>query len=163
MTRDPLTPLTFPVALLNSGPYQDPDGAHTYVISGGRWHLMHVDGCPALDERTSRREVVGTYNDVANVRRFGCQRCQPHRWSHVTLPDGTKRYRPMGPILSGGDDSDPRYGEYALVDQADGRWQVREWAATGQAALDRAAKLGITVILGPPNAELGLPTPLPNA
>ncbi|MEV6157913.1 hypothetical protein AB0L53_47000 [Nonomuraea sp. NPDC052129] len=167
MTRNPLKPLKFSVELLNSAPYQDPDGIHSYVIAPSSIvsrDLLHIEGCPVLDQATERRAAVSTYKEATSIATdtLGCTRCQPHAFTHVTLPDGTKRYRPAGPILSGGDDSDPRYGKYALVNQSGGRWQVREWAATGQDALDRASKLGITVILGEVNEALGLPTSNPS-
>ncbi|SDL75891.1 hypothetical protein SAMN05421874_128119 [Nonomuraea maritima] len=157
-----MKPIKFSVAMLNSAPYQDPNGRHPYVMTargeGREW--MHIAGCPLLQEHPVTREDTGTYGDLCSYTAgtLGCDRCLPHAGHHVVLPDGGKRYRPMGPIAHGRHgDRDVEFGEYALVNQSGGRWQVREWAADGQAALDRAKALGITVILGPPDKRYGLP------
>ncbi|MEU6783469.1 hypothetical protein ABZ912_30100 [Nonomuraea angiospora] len=162
----PLKPLKFTLTLLNGAHYQDPDGSHTWRVTSneqGR-KLLHVPGCPDLVELGRGYEQVGTYRELCVLDRgapSACTRCQPHASHHVVLPDGARRYRPMGPIMSGGTESDRRYGEYALVDLQRGRWRIREWAVDGETAIARAAKLGVPYILGPSNAKLGLPTPIP--
>ncbi|GLX06680.1 hypothetical protein [Microbispora sp. NBRC 16548] len=156
-----------PVALLNHKVYRDPDGEHTYVMAphDGIGKVFHVPGCPKLKDATDTDEVTGTYGVLFDIPGgvWPCGICHPHGRHKVTLPDGTTRYRPMGPIARGthGDRLE-EYGEYALCDQARGRWRVREWAPDGPRALERAQQLGVTVILGPPDARYGLPTPIPS-
>ncbi|MEU1880904.1 hypothetical protein ABZ470_26655 [Streptosporangium sp. NPDC020072] len=149
-----------PIALLNHRIYQTPDDEHTYILAPGRHGKdFHVPGCPKLKGITETSKVTGTYQvifDCVNV--WPCSFCQPHAQHKVTLPDGTPRYRPMGPIAYGTHgELLQKHGKYALCDQSRGRWRVREWAADGPAALARAATLGVTVILGPPDAQYGLP------
>ncbi|WP_431928747.1 hypothetical protein [Nonomuraea jabiensis] len=157
-----MKPIKFSVALLNSAPYQDPDGRHPYVMtaSGEHREWMHVAGCPLLKEQSITREATGAYGDLCSYTTgvLGCDRCLPHAGHHVVLPDGGKRYRPMGPIAyRRHGDRDVEYGEYALVEEKRSKWRVLEWAADGPAALARAKELGITVILGPSDKRYGLP------
>ncbi|GGT04640.1 hypothetical protein GCM10010156_73070 [Planobispora rosea] len=153
--------IRYPIPLLNHPVYRDPDGEHTYVLTPGRHGVdFHVPGCPAAKGTRKLSKVTGTYKSVFDIPKgvWPCRSCQPHGCHKVTLPDGTDRYRPMGPIAIGRHgDQDEAYGNYALCDQFRGKWRVREWAPDGLAALARAQKLGVTVILGPPDARYGLP------
>ncbi|WP_433259240.1 hypothetical protein ACQPYK_49590 (plasmid) [Streptosporangium sp. CA-135522] len=154
-----MRPVRRPIALLNHPVYQDPDGEHTYTLAPGVCGKdFHVPGCPKLKDIEGVTEVTGTYDGIFTSRTMPCKHCQPHGRHKVTLPDGTDRYRPMGPIAVGNHgDRDAEYGEYALCEQRKGTWRVREWAADGPAALARAAELGVKVILGPHDARHGLP------
>ncbi|MGW4639646.1 hypothetical protein ACWEN6_14015 [Sphaerisporangium sp. NPDC004334] len=157
------TPIRRSIPLLNSEPYRDPDGEHTYLLVDGAQPWLHVHGCAELKHATAT-PVTGIYRQltcpVHNLRPpRPCNRCHPHSAHKVTLPDGTDRYRPMGPLATGQHgDQVALYGEYALVDQHNGEWRVREWAADGPSALTRAKTLGIQVILGPRDDRYGLPT-----
>ncbi|WP_329431319.1 hypothetical protein OG339_47985 (plasmid) [Streptosporangium sp. NBC_01495] len=157
------------VRLLNSAAYRDPDGTHPYLLTtiplqAGKSHEhdLHVPGCPHLTKTTPVTEVSGTYRELtARPGIWPCRRCQPHCRHKVILPDGTDRYRPMGPITAGHSQGE-EYGEYAICEQTQhGTWTVREWAADGPAVLARATELNLVVILGPRDLRHGLPTPVP--
>ncbi|MEV4748971.1 hypothetical protein AB0K21_21555 [Streptosporangium sp. NPDC049248] len=155
-----MNPVRRPIRLLNHAIYRAPDAEHTYVVGVGvHGKDFHVPVCPKLKGQTGTEKVTGVYNDLFTSRITPCGHCHPHGRHKVTLPDGTDRYRPMGPIATGqhGDRRD-EYGEYALCEQHNGVWRVREWAADAPAAVGRAAQLGITTILGPRSVEHGLPT-----
>ncbi|MFD8529491.1 hypothetical protein ACFV0L_18925 [Streptosporangium canum] len=157
-----MRPIRRPMVLVNHPIYQDPDGEHIYVLAPHA-HLgreFHVPVCPKIQGVAGKSKVTGVYDRIFEIPAgvWPCNYCQPHGWHKVTLPDGTDRYRPMGPIAYGtGGDRLVEHGQYALCDQVGGKWRVREWAADGPAALARAAELGVKVILGPPNARYGLP------
>ncbi|NRQ31227.1 hypothetical protein HII36_05170 [Nonomuraea sp. NN258] len=154
-----MKPIRRTVALLNHVIYRDPDGEHAYVLGPGpHGKVFHVPGCPKVKGIEGTERVIGTYHHLFTATCMPCNHCMPHGSHKVTLPDGTHRYRPMGPIAAGHHgDRIEEHGEYALCDQTRGKWRVREWAGDGPAALARAAKLGVTVILGPPDARYGLP------
>ncbi|MEV4472887.1 hypothetical protein [Nonomuraea sp. NPDC049504] len=156
-----MKPIRRPLALLNHAVYQDPDGEHTYLLAPGAHGVdFHVPACPKLKGVEVLSKKTGTYNGIFDIPKgvWPCSFCQPHGRHKVTLPDGTDRYRPQGPIAFGRHgDRDELHGEYALCEQSRGKWRVREWAGDGPAALARAAELGITVILGPPDKRYGLP------
>ncbi|WP_433426206.1 hypothetical protein ACQP1V_42975 (plasmid) [Microtetraspora malaysiensis] len=157
-----MKPIRRPLALLNHAIYQDPDAQHTYVLAphADLGREFHVPVCPKLKGVSETSEVTGVYDRIFNIpaKVWPCSYCQPHGRHKVTLPDGSDRYRPQGPIAYGTHgDRLVEHGEYALCDQSRGTWRVREWAADGPAALARAAELGVKVILGPPHARYGLP------
>ncbi|TMR92817.1 hypothetical protein [Nonomuraea basaltis] len=154
-----MRPIHRPVTLLNHPIYQDPDGEHAYSLGPGPYRKdFHDPGCPKVKGIEGVSEVTSTYDRLFTATCMPCKHCIPHGAHKVTLPDGTYRYRPMGPIAVGHHgDRVEEHGEYALCDQSRGKWRVREWAADGPAALARAKELGVKVILGPLDARYGLP------
>ncbi|MCF6467303.1 hypothetical protein FAF44_02600 [Nonomuraea sp. MG754425] len=154
-------PVKFGIRLLNHPAYQDPDGFHTYVTTwnDGR-RVLHLPICPLAKEAGASDERETTYRRAMDAGMRQCRHCLPHSIHHVTLPDGTKRYRPMSVIFTGGNLDGYEYGEYALVEKTNGTWQVRRWAESGEAAVKLAVELGVPYILGPRHDSLGLPTPI---
>ncbi|MEV0236819.1 hypothetical protein [Nonomuraea sp. NPDC050786] len=165
MTSNDSKPVKYSIRLLNHPIYQDPDGVHTYltVWEAPAHEVLHVPGCPELAKYDSEeiQERNGTYRQAMNNGLDHCQRCQPHGTHHVTLPDGTRRFAPMGPLFTGADADRYRHAEYALVEKRNGRWRVRRWAESAQAAVKLAVELGVPYVLGPRYDSLGLPTPIP--
>lgn len=162
MTRTERKPVKYALALLNHPIYQNPDGTHTYATTRNArdQEVLHIPHCPLLNEVEVERTWEGTYQKALDSRMDICWRCQPHGVHHVTLPDGTRRYRPMGVIFTGGDMDGYEYGEYALVEKKNGRWRVHVWAESAPAAVKLAVELSVPYILGPPYVSLGLPTPI---
>lgn len=155
-----MTPIPRSVDLLNCPAYADPEGRHTYLLvpRGDRLYSFHVPGCDRLDGAQTT-ELTGTYWDIEGPTVEPCVWCHPHGGHHVTLPDGTRRYRPLGPITTGrnGDRSE-EYGEFAIIGQnGDGVWQVHEWSDDLAAALDRAVALGLMTVVGPRGTRYDLP------
>lgn len=164
MTRTERKPVKYSIELLNHAIYQDPRGVHTYltVWEAPTHEVLHVPGCPVLATYDSAeiQERSTTFEEAMNNGLDHCSRCQPHGRDHVTLPDGTKRYRPMGVLFTGGDLDGYEYGEYALVEKRNGRWRVRRWAENAHAAVKLAVELDVPYILGPRYDRLRLPTPI---
>ncbi|MFI6485258.1 hypothetical protein ACIBH1_45620 [Nonomuraea sp. NPDC050663] len=140
-----------PVELLNSAVYTDPDAAHTYATTRrGKRTNLHVPACPTVSSQPTG-EWSGSASEGdggATSGRFWADCCMPHRVAHVTLPDGTKRYRPAGPI--GSDDYEGRavYAEWAVVRRSDsGPWQVLAWASDPDQADKLAGELDAPVLV----------------
>ncbi|MEV4083031.1 hypothetical protein AB0J43_22460 [Nonomuraea fuscirosea] len=161
MTQTARKPVKFGIRLLNHPIYQDPDGFHTYVTTRNEGqNLLHVPICPLLKDAGAAAERQCTYRQAMDAGLHQCRYCLPHGVHHVTLPDGTRRYRPMSVIYTGGDLDGYEYGEYALVEKRAGVWQVLRWVESGEAAVALAVELDVPYILGPQYDRLGLPTPI---
>jgi hypothetical protein len=161
MTTTASKPVKFGIRLLNHPIYQDPDGFHTYFITRDEREreVLHVPLCPLI-KGVIERVWECAYQQARDARLEHCQRCLPHGSHHITLPDGTKRNAPMGPLFTGNDDDRYRRAEYALVEKKQGQWRVRAWAESAHAAIKLAVELGVPYILGPRYDSLSLPTPI---